>query len=179
MAYYSDMFCYGCDDQEVGITGFRSCLGAVYVGKRLLYAIHVPPTGSAPRAPRAFADLVSSFVEPKGKGKLLVFTNANERFGVEEEAKAIKRELGSPTTYLYRLTSYAGIAAVVRVRLEGEVVRIQSVSEHDAAIVNGGDRRVGTYDTVQGVNYVNPKIPSGAPAWSEIMGTAQKKRIYF
>ena len=179
MSYYSDMYCYGCDGQEVGITGFRSCLGVVYVGQRWLYATHRPPTGSAARAPRAFADLISSFVEPKGKGRLLVFTNANERANVETEAKTIKRALGDPTTYLYRLTGYPNIAAVVRVRWEGRVVGVQSASEDHAAVVNGGDRRVGTYDQIQGPNYAEPKIPSNPNGWSEITAAAQVSRVYF
>ena len=43
--YYAQMFCYGTDNNHVGITGIRGCLGVVFATANL-YAVHIPPLDS-------------------------------------------------------------------------------------------------------------------------------------
>jgi hypothetical protein len=117
--YFAQMYCYGFDNDIVGITGIVGCMGVIYVGQGAMYAVHIPDGGAAENkaAGKTFADWVKNQQGQvgKGHGRLLVFANGTNRSiakgsfsKAEEEAKDIKKALKSPPTTMYRIMKHLG-----------------------------------------------------------------------
>ncbi len=115
--YFAGMYCYGFDNDLVGITGIVGCMGVIYVGAGAMYAIHIPDTERDEKyaAGKSFAAWVKNQQGAVGKGHLFAFANGTNRSidmggftKAELEVKAIKKELKSPTTTLYRIMKHLG-----------------------------------------------------------------------
>lgn len=109
--YMAQMFCYGWDNTEVGITGIIGCIGVVFRGSRNLYAIHVPPRNQEVNAlgGQAFATFVGTKEGARtNEGELLVFVNGRNRSSAEEEARAIMSQLKPTVTKVYRIMKNLG-----------------------------------------------------------------------
>ncbi len=113
--YFAHMFCYGRALDIAGITGIRGCMGFIYVGQAALYAIHIPDTAAdvMKAGGKAFGTWVKHQEQNVGKGRLFAFANGTNRtlagyYTGEEQAKDIKKSLGSPPTVLYRIMKHLG-----------------------------------------------------------------------
>jgi hypothetical protein len=110
--YFANMFCYGHDNNLVGITGIRGCMGVIYVGAASIYAVHIPDNSADMNAlgGKTFADWVKNQegATGKGHGHLFAFCNGTNRPSAEAEVKAIKKALNKPPTILYRILKHLG-----------------------------------------------------------------------
>jgi hypothetical protein len=102
------MFCYGRDNELVGVTGILGCLGLVYVGRVFMYAIHIPDNTSDLNAlgGKTFAAWVENQEGEVGKehGQLFAVLNeAGKRSSAMDEVTAVKKALNSPATIMYEI----------------------------------------------------------------------------
>ncbi|MFZ4411266.1 MAG: hypothetical protein ACOYOH_28260 [Paracraurococcus sp.] len=106
--YFANMYCYGHDNDLVGITGIRGCMGLIYVGAASIYAVHIPPNTPQEDAVggKTFADWVKNQEGATGPGhcQLFAFCNGTNR----SEVKKVKKALNSPPTILYRINKHLG-----------------------------------------------------------------------
>src|SRR5262245_7828358 len=96
--YFANMYCYGMDHGEVGITGMLGCMGVVYKGAQALYAVHIPDhTQSKAAGAAAFAQFVGHFelITTRKSGDLFIFINGKNRPSAEEEARNLKSLLNA------------------------------------------------------------------------------------
>lgn len=110
--YFANMYCYGHDNDLVGITGIVGCMGVIYVGAASIYAVHIPNNSAELDAAggKAFAEWVTNQEGQVGKGQgyLFGFCNGANRSTAGAELKAIKKALKSPDTTLYRINKHLG-----------------------------------------------------------------------
>jgi hypothetical protein len=113
------MYCYGFDNDIVGISGIVGCIGVVYIGRGFMYAVHIPDGGPDENkmAGKTFARWVKNQELSVGKrdSNLFAFVNgtnrqiASKNFSkAEDEARDIKKALGSPPTTVFRLMKHLG-----------------------------------------------------------------------
>lgn len=198
--YFANMFCYGFDNDIVGITGIVGCIGVIYVGQGNMYAIHIPDGGADENlhAGKVFSTWVKNQqgAVGKGHGHLFVFVNGTNRSvsmkGVstaEQEAKAIKKALKSPPTVVYRLMKNlgpgSGGAGANSAAIMLERVHVSETSPtgciawykqdfNKITWVNGGKAETAQYKVRQA--YQGAKVPSDlSSGWwrvSDITATA-------
>lgn len=179
--YFCNMFCYGDSYATIGITGIMGCMGAIYVGARSMYAIHIPPDKRdvLQIADETFVRFVRNNEQSVGKGHLYGFVNGKNRnvdsnndISAEAEMRFIKKGLGSPSTTLYRIMKHLGpesgkfSADSVVIMLER--VHASAYAPGGAAIfykrnaditwVDGGEPATGQYKPRPA--YIPAKIPS-------------------
>jgi hypothetical protein len=115
--YFSQMFCYGFDNDIVGISGIVGCMGVIFVGHGSMYAVHIPDGGPDENkmAADTFVTWVKNQQQNTGDGYLYVFANGKNRSlagknstSAEDEAKYIKKKLKNPKTTLYRIVKNLG-----------------------------------------------------------------------
>lgn len=106
--YFANMYCYGHDNDLVGVTGIIGCMGLVYVGAASIYAVHIPDNSSDLNAlgGKTFTDWVKNQEAKVGKGHgqlFAVLNGANNRATAMDEVKAVKKALNSPATIMYHI----------------------------------------------------------------------------
>ncbi len=110
--YFANMYCYGHDNNVVGITGIRGCMGVVYVGAASMYAVHIPHNSDDLNklGGETFVGWVKNQETNLGKrsGYLFAFVNGKNRSDAKDEVSAIKKGLKSPPTTLYRILKHLG-----------------------------------------------------------------------
>src|SRR5262245_31567364 len=109
--YFANMYCYGMDHGEVGITGMLGCMGVVYKGAQALYAVHIPDhTQTKAAGAAAFAQFVGHFelITTRKCGDLFIFINGKNRPSAEEEARNLKSLLNAKKATLYRIMRHLG-----------------------------------------------------------------------
>lgn len=113
--YFANMYCYGHDNDLVGITGIVGCMGVIYVGQASIYAVHIPNNSATldAKGGKDFADWVTNQETHvgKGHGHLFAFCNGANRPTAKDEVKAIKKALNGPPTALYRINKNLGTAS--------------------------------------------------------------------
>jgi hypothetical protein len=158
--YFANMYCYGMDHLEVGITGILGCMGVVYKGAQALYAVHIPDhqatnaTGAA-----VFAQFVGHFelIETRKSGDLFVFINGSNRPSAEEEARNLKSLLNAKKATLCRIMRNLGPksggdmadSASILVRDRGNIELLYKHVPDDQYIA-GGKGPVGQYRQISG-----------------------------
>ncbi len=182
--YFANMYCYGFDNDIVGITGIVGCMGVIYVGQGQMYAVHIPDHGkdSNYAGGKVFSDWVKNQqgAVGKGHGHLFAFVNGINRQDntgtnskAEEEVKAIKKALNSPPTTLNRLMKHLGPGSGGSGALSAAIMleRVHATGENPAGCamwyaqdfgnlnwVAGGKRETGQYKVNSG--FQGAKIPS-------------------
>lgn len=156
--YFAQMRHFGFHNDCSGITGISSCLGAIFVGDRPMYAIHIPfgndPVNTA--AADAFAAMIRRTESNPSRGRLFVFTNGGARATAKTEAMYLRRALGSPATTLYTIGSqhlgmYGIEAKSVAVMLRHDINGLKMEYKHipePAEWRAGGKPSVGVYKPV-------------------------------
>jgi hypothetical protein len=171
--YFAQMYCYGKDPTVAGITGFQSCIGAVYVGKADLFAVHIPNTGSKLNGAARFASFITANDAKLGAlGFLNVFTNGDQRgHGIVVEAKLLKENLGHPYTTLYRLKDIETATVYVQ-RQAANSTNVKLYVKNDRTIqwVDGGASRSACYDDKFSSSFSDPKKPATLDGFTEITG---------
>lgn len=113
--YFANMYAYGSHRHTIGITGFVSCIGVVFVGNASMHAVHIPDSVSNPplNGGNAFVAHVQNNEQNTGTGHLFLFANGTNRgpasiYPVETQAAAIKAQLGNPATTVFRINRNLG-----------------------------------------------------------------------
>ena len=110
--YFANMYCYGSDNNTVGITGMLGCMGVVYISAGSMYAIHIPDNNDTLNklGGKTFVKWVKHQEQriTQDSGHLIAFINGKNRPDAENEVRAIKEGLKSPTTTLYRILKHLG-----------------------------------------------------------------------
>jgi len=185
--YYAQMYCYGMDNNHVGITGIVGCLGAVFVTANQLYAVHIPPSGAVRQlaGANAFTGLITlTEGVPNPPGSLHLFVNGMNRTEADDEARTMRAALGGPDTKVYRIMTNLGPqsgtlganSVVIKVqRWIGGNVSMSYKHVPDAEWVDGGNAPTGSYDALQGPNFLHlVKVPRPATLfgeWFQIIST--------
>ena len=179
--YYAQMFCYGTDDDHVGITGIRGCLGVVFATANRLYAVHIPPSNPQrdQAGATAFTDMIIAAEGPNPVGDLYLFVNGMNRLQVEDEARAMKEALGGPQTRIYRMMTNLGAqsgglqadAATIKVqRIAGNVeLSYRHVPDDDWG--PGGNAKTGCYYPQMDGTFGGAVVPNAvalAAGWSQM-----------
>jgi len=179
--YFANMYCFGNDYDTVGITGIQQCLGVVYVGDGVMYAIHIPFNGTDAedeRGCQAFADYVRNNAGKvgDGHGDLFAFANGASRPTAESNVRLIKKLLKSPDTMLYRINKHLGpnsgkngaLAVVVMVKKTQKTAFNPSALDFsykpndDIKWITGGRNESGQYKENSG--FKGNKIPNNCNA---------------
>jgi hypothetical protein len=173
--YYSNMYEYGVHNTTVGITGFVTCIGVVFVTNQHLYAIHIPQTPARYVAGlSAFGMFIAQTEAPNVRGDILVFSNSPQRPDVVNELQPLIDALNVNTSTLYRLNGVglnnAANAAAVQVnRLVGGVggfgVSVKYDVDNNFAWIAGGTAPSGRYAPGALGGGV---VPNGAVNWTNI-----------
>ena len=110
--YFANMYCYGSDNNTVGITGMLGCMGVVYISAGSMYAIHIPDNNDRLNklGGKTFVKWVKNQEQriTQDSGHLIAFINGKNRPDAENEVRTIKEGLKSPTTTLYRILKHLG-----------------------------------------------------------------------
>lgn len=180
--FFANMFCYGSDLTEVGITGIRGCMGVVYRGAGRLYAIHIPPMSEPSNALAAttFSSYVAGLENGAAAGDLFFFVNGTNRPSAINESHNLKSLMAPKTATLFRImtglgkgsgTDQAEHSPSILVTNRGFVdLRYKYVP--DDQYVAGGTNEAGQYMGQQGAMGSN-KVPSDYQApqgWTIITG---------
>jgi hypothetical protein len=169
--YYAQMFCYGMDNNHVGITGIRGCLGAVFATANRLYAVHIPPMDAQRDLAGAMA-FVGMIVGTEGAnhpaGNLYLFVNGTNRTQADNEARTIKDALGGPPTAVYRIMTNLGAgsgglgADAVTVKVQrGAGMNLSYKHVPDDQWVAGGNAKTGCYYPALDGTFGDAKVPNG------------------
>lgn len=172
--YFANMFCYGRDNNCVGITGIVGCMGVIYKGLGTLYAVHIPDNSQwNAKGGEVLADFVLNNENNPGKGEMFVFLNGTNRPNAEDEVKAIYFKLKKPATTLCRIMKNLGeksggnfadsVAIVVRQIIGG----LQQLYKPDAQCgwKDGGSPETGQYRANDA--FKGNKVPKDLePEWS-------------
>src|SRR5437763_1936043 len=98
------MYEYGVHNTTVGITGFVTCNGVVFVTDQQLYAIHIPQTPARyADGLREFGNFIARTEAPRVRGDILVFCNSPQRPDIVNELRPLISALNVNTSTLYRL----------------------------------------------------------------------------
>jgi hypothetical protein len=162
--YFANMYCYGWDYRDVGITPIVGCMGVVYKGSRALYAIHIPDNTEVINAKGAAAFATFVRTQEKKGGDLFVFINGSNRPGAEAEAEDIKSLLEAKNATLYRIRKKLGPnsggsnARAVSILVQGGAKAALLYKAVDSrAYVDGGMRQTGQYHPRP--DYQGTKLP--------------------
>jgi hypothetical protein len=170
--YFAQMYCYGKSPMRVGITGFKSCIGMVYVSTRHLYAIHIPFTSNSLDGAANFATYIRTEQAQLGAtGFLYVFTNGNMRGdSVNVEATLLKSNLGNPYTTLLRLKNIGTAVVLVRREVSRQTnVKLYVKDDENVTWLDQGRDRAACYDQRFAASFATPKNPStSTTGWNEI-----------
>ncbi|OAI16664.1 MULTISPECIES: hypothetical protein [Methylomonas] len=153
--YYSNMYEFGVHNTTVGVTGFVTCIGVVFVTNQQLYAIHIPQTPARyADAHREFGMFIARTEGPRIQGDILVFCNSPQRANVVNELRPLIGALNVNTSTLYRLNgpglNNAANAAAVQVDrvvagVAGFGVSVKYEVNNNIAWVAGGTAPSGRY----------------------------------
>lgn len=170
--YYAQMFCYGTDNNHVGITGIRGCLGAVFTTPNHLYAVHIPPMGPErdSQGAREFIAMITGAERPNPAGDLYLFVNGMNRKEVNDEARAMKEALGGSPTQVYRIMANLGSqsgglqADAVAIKVERMIGGVDLRYKRDGDInwIGGGNPKTGCYYRKMDGSFGDAKVPDGA-----------------
>jgi hypothetical protein len=173
--YFSNMYEFGEHNTTVGVTGFVTCIGVVFVTDQRLYAIHIPQTPARyADGQREFGMFIARTESPRVRGDLLVFCNSPQRPDIVNELRPLVGALNVNTNTLYRLNgpglNNAANAAAVKVeRLVGGVggFGVSVKYQVDGAIgwVAGGTAPTGRYAPGALGGGV---VPNGAVNWLNV-----------
>ena len=168
--YFADMYCYGKDPTLVGITGFESCIGVIYVGNNDLYAVHIPFTKSMLDGAARFAAFITANGAKIDKaGFVGVFTNGTQRGGgVGAEAHLLRQNLGHPHTVLYRLKDVRTAAVYVERQASSNNVKMYVKDNNTVTWQDGGSPRSGCYDMKFSASFNDAKVPGTLHGFAEI-----------
>jgi len=182
--YYSNMYEYGVHNTTVGITGFVTCIGVVFVTDQQLYAIHIPQTPARyADAQREFGMFIARTEAPRVRGDILVFCNSPQRPDVVTELRPLIGALNVNTSTLYRLNgaglNNAANAAAVQVNrlvagIGGFGVNVKYEVNNNIAWIAGGTGPSGRY-APGGLG--GGVVPSGAVNWMNV--TALNSQISY
>ncbi len=181
--FFANMFCYGSDLTEVGITGIRGCMGVVYRSPTRLYAVHIPPMSNASN--KLGADTFANYIQQtEGQGgvagDLFFFLAGTTRSSALSEAHHLKSLLGPNTATLFRImtglgagsgTDHAENSPSVLVADRG-FISLQYKCVPDNQYVAGGANEAGQYMGQAGGMGSN-KVPSdyqNPQGWTTITG---------
>jgi hypothetical protein len=169
--YYAQMFCYGTDNNHVGITGIRGCLGAVFAAAHHLYAVHIPPMNATRDAQGAsdFTAMVTGAEGHNPAGDLYLFVNGTNRTQAYDEARTMKEALGGAPTQVYRIMTNLGAqsggeqADAVAIKVERIVagVGLMYKRNDDITWIAGGNPKAGIYYPAMASEFGDPKVPDG------------------
>lgn len=173
--YYSNMYEYGAHNTTVGITGFVTCIGVVFVTDQHLYAVHIPQTPARYHdAHREFGGFIAQTEGPRVRGDILVFCNSPQRPDIVNELRPLIDALNVNTSTLYRLNgpglNNAANAAAVQVNrlvagVGGFGVSVKYDVDNNFAWIAGGTVPSGRYAPgAIGAGVV----PNGAVNWNNI-----------
>jgi hypothetical protein len=170
--YYAQMFCYGTDNNHVGITGIRGCLGAVFATPNHLYAVHIPPMNSErdSQGAREFTAMITGAEGANPGGDLYLFVNGTNRLQAHDEARAMKEDLGGSPTQVYRIMANLGSqsggaqADAVAIKVERIIggVDLRYKRNDDITWIDGGNPKIGCYYPAMVAEFGGAKVPDGA-----------------
>jgi hypothetical protein len=171
--YYAHMYCYGMDNNHVGITGIRGCLGAVFATANRLFAVHIPPGDPARElaGANAFTGMITATAGANPAGELALFVNGMNRNDVDDEARTMRNALGGPPTRVYRIMRNLGAqsgglgadSAVIKVqRMMGGGLSMAYKHIEDNQMQAGGGAKTGIYVPMYNGTFGNPVRPSPA-----------------
>jgi len=174
--YYAQMFCYGTDNNHVGITGIVGCLGVVFTTVNRLYAVHIPDSNPQRDLGGAMAFLhmiIGMEGMPTPAGNLYLFVNGTNRPQADDEARTMRNGLGGPPTQVYRIMTNLGpqsggnqaLAATIKVeRIAGNIdLRYKHVSDANPNDwIAGGNAKTGCYYKQMDGTFGGAVVPNGA-----------------
>jgi hypothetical protein len=171
--YYAQMYCYGTDNNHVGITGIRGCLGVAFATANRLYSVHIPPSNPQRDLAGAMAFvymIIGMEGAPNPVGNLYLFVNGTNRTQVDDEARTMKTGLSGPPTRVYRMMTNLGPqsgggsadAATMKVqRIAGNIdLSYKHVPDNDW--VAGGNAKTGCYYPPMNGTFGGAVVPNGA-----------------
>jgi hypothetical protein len=170
--YYAQMYCYGMDNNHVGITGIRGCLGAVFASATRLYAVHIPPL-NAQRDLAGAMSFLYMIIGAEGTqnpaGNLYLFVNGTNRPQVDDEARTMRNAIGGPPTRVYRIMSNLGPGSggqgadsvtIKVLRMPGNLdLSYKHVPDNQWA--GGGNAKTGIYYQQMDGTFGDAKVPNG------------------
>lgn len=171
--YYAHMYCYGMDNNHVGITGIRGCLGVVFATANRLYAVHIPPGDPARdlAGANAFTTMITNTAGANPAATLHLFVNGTNRPTADDEARTMQNALGGPETRVYRIMRNLGAqsgtmgADSVTIKVQRWVGGNFAMSyKHlpDNQLVAGGNAKTGIYVPMYDGTFGSPVTPSPA-----------------
>jgi hypothetical protein len=179
--YYAQMFCYGTDNNHVGITGIRGCLGAVFAAPNHLYAVHIPPMNAQRDAQgaRDFTAMITGAEGANPAGELYLFVNGINRAQAYDESRAMKEALGGSPTQVYRIMANLGDksggtdADAVAIKVERILggVGLMYKRDDDITWIVGGNNKTGCYYPAMDGTFGSAKVPDGnslAAGWFQM-----------
>ena len=174
--YYSNMWEYGVHDTTVGITGFMTCAGVVFVTNQQLYAIHIPFVPERYVAARAaFGMLIAQTEAPNVEGDILVFCNGATRPDIVNEVQPLIDSLNVRTNTLHLLNgaglNNGGNAAAVQVHrlvegMGGFGVSVKYEVNDNINWVAGGTAPSGSFNHNHPPN--GSVVPNGHVNWMNV-----------
>jgi hypothetical protein len=171
--YYAHMYCYGTDNNHVGITGIRGCLGVVFATPNRLYAVHIPPSNPQRDLAGAMAFIymiIGTEGTPNPAGNLYLFVNGANRPQADDEARTMRNALGGPPTRVYRMMTNLGAqsggqladAATIKVERIGGNIDLSYKHVPDNQWVAGGNAKTGCYYQQMNGTFGGAIVPNGA-----------------
>lgn len=155
--YIADMFCFGSDQNSVGVNGIRGCMGMFVSHGGTLYSIHMPPSSDDKndRGRRAFAQYIR---DQSGKfdgatAQMVCVVNNTERSSASDESYELCRLLGMQHFTLFRAVKFIepdgtqpSAIAVVWQRTKGGQLELKYRMDRDVKWLEGqGAPRGGHY----------------------------------
>ncbi len=171
--YYAQMYCYGQDNDHVGITGIVGCLGALFAAPHRLYAAHIPPAGNPVRDLLGAIHFCRMILIGEGAGpagSLHLFVNGRNRVQVDSEARNMRNALGGPETLVYRMMTNLGNgsggmgadAATIKVERNGQDIDIEYKHVPDNDWEDGGNAKTGCYHPPMDGTFGGAVVPTNA-----------------
>ncbi len=170
--YYAQMYCYGTDNNHVGITGIRGCLGVAFAAANRLYAVHIPPSNPQRDLGGAMAFvymIIGMEATPNPAGELYLFVNGTNRNQADDEARMMRDGLSGPPTRICRMMTNLGPnsgadnadAATIKVqRIAGNIdLSFKHVPDNDW--VAGGNAKTGCYYQQMNGTFGGAVVPNG------------------
>jgi hypothetical protein len=115
--YLADMYCYGRDQDAVGVTGISGCMGVFVSSGNMLYAVHIPENSAekCARGGKAFADFV---LLEAGQGfnrdnaTMITVANYTQRTTAGDESYEIARQLGMRAFTVFRPEKHIAVSSM-------------------------------------------------------------------
>ncbi len=155
--YIADMFCFGKDQNAVGVNGIRGCMGVFVDHGGMLYGMHMPDSVAekADRGRKAFAAYVmqEAGVFAPDQARMILVCNSGQRMSATDEGYALCVELGVRQFTLFRPEKFIPINGsepsaiwVVCQRGSGGDLELHYRLDDDVKpVVGGGAARGGDY----------------------------------